>query len=286
MQVGGEDRAQYSARFPWPVFYLVEITWPFNDIPVHPISLPIYVLGLLGLGLFAWRRKTEDKFLLIWFVVVYVFFTFIPNKQWRYVTTLFPVLAISAASLVFFAYNRSAEAWRHTNTSSVKKKLHSIAGGLLVVLTVVSVVYSSYDAYLMAERDQIHVPIEEATKYAVENMQENDAIVVLAAFNLFNRDMVKFYLQSDRARPNKVFQYPELPVDAFKPDFNVTILTALCEEQNAKYVFLYEYGGEVPYFQSNLTAMQIYYETVSSGRFTHEYRVGSFPRTITIFSFS
>ena len=38
LQEGGQDRALYSARFPLPVFYLVEMTWPFNDIPVHPIS--------------------------------------------------------------------------------------------------------------------------------------------------------------------------------------------------------------------------------------------------------
>jgi 4-amino-4-deoxy-L-arabinose transferase-like glycosyltransferase len=79
VQEGGQDRAQYSARFPAPVFYLIEMTWPFNDIPVHPVSLPLYVLGLLGLGLFAWRRKPEDKFFLAWFVVVYVFFTLVPN---------------------------------------------------------------------------------------------------------------------------------------------------------------------------------------------------------------
>src|SRR4030043_1122661 len=48
---GHEERLEYSARFPLPVFYLIEMTWPLPDIPVHPISLPIYVLGLLGLGL-------------------------------------------------------------------------------------------------------------------------------------------------------------------------------------------------------------------------------------------
>jgi 4-amino-4-deoxy-L-arabinose transferase-like glycosyltransferase len=97
---GGQDRAVYSARFPMPIFYLIEMTWPFNDIPVHPISLPLYIMGLCGLALWAYRRRTEDKFFLIWFITVYVFFTLIPNKQWRYVTPLFPVLAISAASFI------------------------------------------------------------------------------------------------------------------------------------------------------------------------------------------
>jgi 4-amino-4-deoxy-L-arabinose transferase-like glycosyltransferase len=286
IQEGGEDRAQYSARFPLPVFYLIEMTWPFNDIPVHPISLPVYVLGLLGLGLMAWRRKTEDKFFLAWFTVVYVFFTLIPNKQWRYVTPLFPVLAISAAVFVIFAYGRVAEAWKRTQISLNKKRLLQVAAGLLVVLAVASVVYSSNDAYQMVARDQIHVPVEEATDYAADRMSQNESIMVLAAFNLFNQDMVKFYLEANGSRGNEVLQYPALPVDAFTPDFDVDELVALCQQKNVKYAFLYEYGGEFPYFQSNLTAMQVYIELTNSGRFTNEHRVGTFPRTITIFSFA
>ncbi len=286
MQVGGEDRAQYSGRFAAPVFYLVEMTWPFNDIPVHPISLPIYLLGLTGLGFFAWRRKTEDKFLLIWFLVVYVFFTLIPNKQWRYVTPLFPVLAISAAVLVFFAYRKINEALNKENTSLNKKRLLKSASALLVILTISSIAYSSYNAYQMVARDQIHIPIEEATNYAIRNMNERESIVVLAAFNLFNRDMVKFYLQAEQPRLNEVFQYPELPVDSFKPDFDVTMLVALCQEHDVKYLFLYEYGGDIPYFRSNLTAMGIYDQLHQTGRFTDAQRVGSSPRTITIFTYS
>jgi 4-amino-4-deoxy-L-arabinose transferase-like glycosyltransferase len=52
MSEGGQDRPAYSNRFqPIPAYYLVEMTWPFNDIAVHPISLPIFALGLCGLGL-------------------------------------------------------------------------------------------------------------------------------------------------------------------------------------------------------------------------------------------
>jgi 4-amino-4-deoxy-L-arabinose transferase-like glycosyltransferase len=101
MSEGGEDRPAYSNRFqPVPVYYLTEMVWPFKDLAVHPISLPIFVLGLCGLGMFAYRRKKQDIFFLTWFVVVYVFFTLIPNRQWRYVTPLFPILAISAACFI------------------------------------------------------------------------------------------------------------------------------------------------------------------------------------------
>jgi hypothetical protein len=138
----------------------------------------------------------------------------------------------------------------------------------------------------MVARDQIHVPVEEATDYAADRMSQNESIMVLAAFNLFNQDMVKFYLEANGSRGNEVLQYPALPVDAFTPDFDVDELVALCQQKNVKYAFLYEYGGEFPYFQSNLTAMQVYIELTNSGRFTNEHRVGTFPRTITIFSFA
>jgi len=286
MQVGGEDRAQYSERFPAPIFYFIEMTWPFNDIPVHPISLPIYILGLLGLGLFAWRRKPEDKMLLTWFVVVFIFFTLIPNKQWRYITPVFPVLAISAAGLAFFVYESIAKAYKKENASLNRKRFLKSASALLIILIATSVAYSSYNAYQMVERDQIHIPIEEATSYAIRNINENECVVVLAPFNLFNGDMVRFYLQAEEPRPNKVFQYPELPVDSFVPDFNVTTLVTTCREQNVKYLFLYEYGGEIRYFNSNLTAMEVYSQLMATGSFVEECRVGSFPRTITIFAFS
>jgi uncharacterized membrane protein len=272
---GHEERLQYSARFPLPVFYLIEMTWPFNDIPVHPISLPIYILGLLGLGLWAWRRKPEDKFLLAWFAVVYVFFTLIPNKQWRYITPIFPALAISAACFVMFVYDKAASKWKRQQTSLSKKCVIKIAAGLLVVLTATAVVYSSYEAYLMTERDQTRIPVEEATRYAVSHMNANESIVVLSPFNMLNQDMVWFYLPADRTGQTQVMQYPELAIDAFTIDFNVTELITLCENKNVKYVLLYEHAN----------VMEVYEQLYKTGRFTYEYVVGEVPRSISILAF-
>ena len=92
------DQSIYSTRFNlpfWlhlPIFYLIEMTWPYNNF--HPISFFLYIIGLVGLSFFAWRRKDEDKFLLAWFFIVYIFFTIIANKHWRYVIPIFPVLAM------------------------------------------------------------------------------------------------------------------------------------------------------------------------------------------------
>ena len=286
IQVGGQDRAVYSARFPWPIFYLIEMTWPFTDVPVHPISLPIYILGLLGLGLWAYRRKTEDKFFLIWFIIVYVFFTLIPNKQWRYVTPLFPVLAISAANFILFAYGKAEKVWKSGQASLNKKRVIKVAAGLFIIFAAVSVVYSSNDAYQMVARDQIHIPIQEATNYAANHMNQSESIMVVCATNFYNRDMVKFYLQADEFRQNQVLQYPEMPVDAFTPNFDVNELISLCEEHDVKYVFLYEYGATFPYFNSTLTLHEVYMDLLDSGRFTYADIVGDSPRTISILSFA
>ena len=84
----------------------------------------------------------------------------------------------------------------------------------------------------------------------------------------------------------KCSQYPELPVDAFTPNFDVNQAVALCQEHGVKYVFLYEYGATFPYFNSTLTLHEVYMELLDSGRFTYVTIFGTSPRTISILSFT
>jgi hypothetical protein len=263
IQEGGQDRAEYSARFPAPVFYLIEMTWPFSDIPVHPVSLPLYILGLLGLGLFAWRRKPLDKFLLFWFVVVYVFFTFIPNKQWRYITPVFPVLAMSAASFVLFLCNKIS-VWKPKHVRSIGYK--KIVTVLLIVIAGAAAVYSSYDAYQMTVRDQFHIPIEETTNYLASHMSNNESAVIVCAFNLFNQDMFRFYLPANMST-EQIWQYPELPVDSFTPNFDIAEFISLCELRNVRYLILYDYGAYSTFFNTTLTYTNVKDLLSASGRF-------------------
>jgi len=263
---GQAERLEYSARFPLPVFYLIEMTWPFSDIPVHPVSLPIYVLGLLGLGLWAWRRKPEDRFFLAWFVLVYVFFTLLPNKQWRYVTPLFPVLAISAASFIFFVYGRIGAVWKSGELSLSKRRVRRIAAALFIVFVASAIFYSSYDAYQMVERDQIHIPIEETANYLASHMNLNESAVIVCAFNLLNQDMFRFYLPANMSL-NQIWQYPELPVDASTPNFDVTEFVSLCEQRNVRYAILYDYGADTPFYNTTLTYSNVTTLLYNSGRF-------------------
>jgi uncharacterized membrane protein len=266
VQEGGQDRAAYSRRFPMPIFYLVEMTWPFNDIPVHPISLPLYILGLCGLALWAYRRRTEDKFFLVWFITVYVFFTLIPNKQWRYVTPLFPVLAISAASFIFFIYGKIGAAWKSGQASLSKHRVRQVAAALFIVLVASAIFYSSYDAYQMTARDQIHIPIEETADYLASHMSLNESAVIVCAFNLFNKDMLQFYLPANISK-DQVWQYPELPVDSFTPNFNITEFVSLCEQRNVKYIILYDYGANSKFFNTDLTITNVFQMLNGTQRF-------------------
>jgi hypothetical protein len=266
MREGGEDRPAYSNRFqPIPVYYLVEMTWPFNDIPVHPISLPIFILGLCGLALFAYRRKNQDIFFLTWFIVVYVFFTVIPNRQWRYVTPLFPILAISAASFIMFLYGK-VHAWQPQQMGISGIRLKKLAAVVFIVLAASAIVYSSYDSYQMTARDQIHIPIEETANYLAGNLSSNQSAVIVCAFNLFDQDMLRFYLPSNMSA-DQIWQYPNLAVDAFTPDFNVTEFLSLCQQRNVKYIILYDYGAYSPFFNTTLDYTQVLTRIYESNRF-------------------
>jgi hypothetical protein len=265
MREGGQDRIDYSTRFPAPIFYLIEMTWPFNDISVHPISLPLYVLGLLGLCLFAWRRKLADKLFLVWFVVVYVFFTFVPNKQWRYITPVFPVLAISAASFIMFLHGKIS-LWKPKQASLNGQKTKKILATLLIILTTAAVIYSSFDAYQMTVRDQIHIPIEETANYLAGHLDLDETAVIVCAFNLLNQDMLRFYLPANMSS-DQIWQYPDLSVDAFTPNFNITEFVSLCEQRNVKYAILYDYGADTPFFNTTLTYTNVTTLLFASGRF-------------------
>jgi len=283
LQVGSEERLVYNTRFPLPIFYLIEMTSPYPDI--HPISLPIYILALLGLGLWLWRRRLEDKFSLIWFFVIYSVFTLIPSKNWRYVTLVFPILAVSASNFILFIWNKAKDGLKAHQTSLRKKRIIKVASTVFVSLVVASVIYSSLNAYSWVEKYHIHVPIEEASRYLAERSASNEAIIVLCASNFFNVDMMKFSLQIYDSNQRTLKQYPEKPVDVYTPIFNVTELIESCEALNVKYLLLYEYGN-LPFFKSDWTFHEVFEMLYYTGRFVFEEEFGETPRRIFIISFA
>ncbi len=282
IQVGNPGQSVYSTRFPIPIFYLIEMTSPYSNI--HPVSLLLFALGFAGLTLFAFRRKPQDKFLLIWFFSIYVIFTLISNRQWRYVTPLFPVLAISAAEFVAATYGKAQKTWQSAKNSLTKKRLAQFAAVLLIAFTAVGFFYSAMDAYTWVAQEQIQVPIGQATNYAASIAKGTQSVIVLCPVNLFSNDMVWFYLNQFRTSQTPVYQYPNLAVDAYTPEFTANQFVNYCQTNGTRCVLLYEDGGN-SYFNSTLNEQAVYGMLNSTGRFTLQATFGKEPDRIFVMSF-
>ena len=281
IQTGTASRTVYSGTYLAPVFYLVDIT---QSGGVHPISLLVYALALGGLALFVLRRKPSDKFLLICFATVYAVFTIIPNKDWRYVILLFPVLAISASNLLVLSFEKTVRAWKSPKSTKVRKSAAKLAAVCLIVFSLSAIFLSYSDAQNWLSTESSKLPIEQATAYAAQTLGSNQSIAVACPLNLLNNYLVWFYLNAKTPSQSTVWQYPTQAVDAYTPSFNVTDFISLCQQNNAKYVFLYEYNG-YNYFNSNLTSNDVSAMLSVSGRFALMEAFGTPPNRIFVFAF-
>jgi 4-amino-4-deoxy-L-arabinose transferase-like glycosyltransferase len=286
LNTGNPQKSVYSLRYPTPIFYLIEMVWTYGV--KHPISFLVYGLSLAGIGFFVWRRKPQDKFLAIWFFSAYLFFTLISNREWRYMVAVFPVLAISAASLVAFTYGKAAESWKGVQISLKRARLLKIAAAGLIALTIFAVAYSCMDAYAWVENDNAYnLPMQQASEYAVARLEGNESLALLCPLNLFNSGIIAFYVAAaSQGKQTPLWQYPKLPVDTYKPNFNVTELATLCEAKNARYLLLFEYGETYPYFDTDLTMQSVYEQLLASGRFSIETSFGEYPTKIFVLSFN
>ena len=283
LQVGNVGQSLYSQRFPMPIFYIYEMTVPYHN--VHPISLVIYAVSFVGLGYLALRRRPQDKFLLVWFLAVFVVFTLIPNKQWRYVTPLFPVLAISASTLVESVVGWSVKTWRSASAQVLRRYVLKVSAVALVALTLVGVGFSCNDAYTWAGQGQPKIPIQQSVDYAASITQQDRSILVLCPYNLFNNDMVWFCLNKEKPSETRVYQYPQLAVDAYQPQFSAAELLSFCRANQTQTVLLYEYGGTIRYFDSDLNQQAVFTILNSTGSFRLLNTFGEAPSRIFVLSF-
>ena len=99
--------------------------------------------------------------------------------------------------------------------------------------------------------------------------------------------MLWFYLDAKNPSENfsQTWQYPELAVDAYTPNFNVSDFISLCQCRNVRYVLLYEFGG-LQYFNSALTEQKIFDMLNETGRFNLQATFGTEPNRIFVMSFA
>ena len=164
-----------------------------------------------------------------------------------------------------FLYGR-VRSWKPNRTGLSGDRLKKLAGALFITIIACTVAYSGYDAYQMTVRDQIHIPVQEATSYLAGHLEQNQSAVLVCAFNLLSQDMFRFYLPSNMSR-DQIWQYPALAVDAFTPDFNITEFVSLCQQRNVKYIIIFDYGIYTPFFNSTLDITQVKAMIAQSGRF-------------------
>jgi len=284
VSVGTAQKAVFSARYPMPIFYLIEMTW-FDNL-THPISLLLYALGLLGLGLMAWRRKPGDNFLLLCFFVVYIVFTLIPNREWRYVTIAFPVLAIAAASFLAISMGKLQSIWLTSGRSFTRKWGAKAVAVLLIAFTVAGCFLSCVDAYNWVTQTQVEIPVDWAVNYAADGLSANQSLVVVCPLNRFNMYMVRYYLsiKNPDANYSQAWQYPAEAADAYTPNFDLAEFTTQCQQHNAKYALIYEFN-RYQYFNSTETAQTISSSLNTSGDFKLEETFGLAPNRIFVFHF-
>ena len=266
LQTGNPGRSVYSSRFPLPIFYFIEMTWPHDNF--HPISIFCYILGLAGIAWMVWRHRSGEKFLLLWFAIIFGFYTLIPNKDWRYVIPLFPILAIAASDSVLSLGDTLHKIWKKS-CSTLRKHLAKVASVALIVTVVGAMSYSVYESYTFTMNHHLPVGIKDATDFAVANIEDGKSIMVLLPCNLFNQDMVQFYVWAQNNRDIELFSYPELAVDAYTPEFNLTEFIEQCRQHNVQYIFIFEYGGaNVPFYDTTLTLREVYEQLHGSDNFT------------------
>jgi len=212
----------------------------------------------------------------------------ISNREWRYVTLVFPVLAIATSNLLMQTWGKISGVGKTAKNRVSRKWVTKLAAASLVAFSVIGVFYSCFDAYSWVARDQLQLPIEQATDYAARALSQNQTLMVACPLNRFTQTMLWFYLndKTPNSNQNRTLQYPQQAVDAYTPNFNTTECIALCQQNNVKYVLLFEYGGTTPYFNSTLTESEVYSMLNATSRFILQATFGTIPNRIFVFSFA
>lgn len=289
LQMGNEERLEYSTRFPWPVFYLMEMMFPYPN--VHPISIFVYLFTLFGLGFLLKRRRQEDKFLLIGFFVIFSVFTLITSKDWRYITLVFPILAISGSTFIVSIFDKAKARLKAPNISLSKKRFRKYVAASFLMLVIFSVVYSVWDSYMWLESEHFNFPVGDACQYVSDNSGVDETTVALFTTNFFSFEMMRFYLQLHDSGQRRLLAFPEDAVDVYQPlpnderfFFSLNKLINRFELMNVKYLILIEWERKF-YFKSYYDSSDVLENLNSTGHFMLEKEFGTYPHRMFIIRF-
>ena len=140
----------------------------------------------------------------------------------------------------------------HAHLDLTGHRLKKFASVFFIFLAASTVVYSSYNAYQLGFKASLTFPYKMLQTYLVNHLSQNQSAVIVCASNVIEQDMFWIYLPPNMST-NQVWQYPETPVDAYTANFNITYFLGQCQQRNVKYIILYDYGENMPFFNSTLT---------------------------------
>jgi hypothetical protein len=87
-----EGDPQYTSIGGW-LYYPLKLSEKY-------FTFPIFILSLFSLTLYSKNREKHWKLFLVWFLVCYLFFTWLPNKDPRYILLIIPPLIIPLSRLI------------------------------------------------------------------------------------------------------------------------------------------------------------------------------------------
>jgi hypothetical protein len=112
-----ENDPQWTSLQGW-LYYLIQLSNSY-------LSFPLLIISLITLIFYARKKEKHWKLFLLWFVIGYLFFTWLQNKDPRYILIIFPSLIFPFVSFV----------------SSLKKEVKLVSVSLVSFILIISSFY-------------------------------------------------------------------------------------------------------------------------------------------------
>ena len=171
------------------------------------------------------------------------------------------------------------------------KKFYKVITIVYVFLVSSSIIFSVWESYLWLESEHFNYPVGEACKYISENSSVDETAVAYFPTNYFSSAMMRFYLDIYDSDHRRLIEFPEDPVDVYKPlpndirfFFSLNKQIQLFEVMNVKYLLMIEWE-EKYYFESFYDSSDVLQNMTKTGRFMLETEFGSYPHRMFIIRF-
>ncbi len=183
----------YEIRAGTEYKWLMLENWTGNILQMpEQMTLPIAIIGALGLVYSAYRREKFDKLLLLWVAVVFLWF--VPyHKDPRYTMPFIPAFVLAGSRLVVDSLRSLSRVLSNGTKDQVNAGWKRGVPTVLMLLLLLVIVAPSFLGWLTFTPDR--VPVREAVAYVAENVERERGVMVLVPDNDLSHFAVYFYLR-------------------------------------------------------------------------------------------